>query len=100
MRRLRAWKTLKKEKEQEKFLKEVREYSVSLDENTVKIMILKLMQVERLMKDMGKSSRKFTDRIDKYLVQDRGSENLSRAGSRKFSFKRPRKFETESRTYS
>lgn len=67
MRRLRAWKLQKKEYEQQKFLKEISSENVALDDNLYKIMILKLMQVEKLMKDMGKSSRKFEGRVDLVL---------------------------------
>ena len=67
LRRLRAWKKMKKEYEEAKFLAEISNTSVKLDENTVKIMILKLIQVEKLMKDMGKTATKFTGRVNETL---------------------------------
>lgn len=58
-------------------MKEIAETSVSLDENTVKIMILKLIQVEKLLKEMGKTSTKFHGRVD-HILQHQGTQGIEK----------------------
>jgi len=54
MRRLRAWKLAKKEYETEQFRKRVAETNVTLGDASIKMMIIKLNQIENLMKDLNK----------------------------------------------
>lgn len=54
MRRLRAWKLAKKRHEEATLDEKLTNTEVKLDENEIKIMILKLVQVERLLKDLRK----------------------------------------------
>ena len=45
-------------------MKQTAHASVKLDEGEVKLMIVKLLHVEKLLKEMGVSSINFTGRVD------------------------------------
>lgn len=81
MRRLRAWKLAKKRHEDEKLNEKLTNTEVKLDENEIKIMILKLVQVESLLKDLRK---KRGNSPIKQRTQKRPMSGMSRAsrGSR------------------
>jgi len=64
MRRLRAWKLKKKEYEQEQHRKRIAETNVTLGDASIKMMIIKLNQIENLMKDLNKQTKKVHGRID------------------------------------
>lgn len=50
MRRLRAWKINKKAYEEMKWLEQLKNTVVDMDDAQIKIMIIKLMHVEKLLK--------------------------------------------------
>lgn len=64
MKRLRAWKLKKKEYEEEKFRQRVAETNVTLGDSSIKMMIIKLNQIENLMKDLNKQTKKVHGRVD------------------------------------
>jgi len=76
MRRLRAWKLAKKRHEDEKLNEKLTNTEVKLDENEIKIMILKLVQVESLLKDLRK---KRGNSPIKQRTQKRPMSGMSRA---------------------
>jgi len=58
IRRLRAWKTAKKTADDQKFMGEIAKAEVNLDENEIKILVLKLMQVEKLLREIRKKKKR------------------------------------------
>ena len=56
--RLRAWKKAKKAKDEEKLIAEIATKDVNMDENEIKILVLKLMQVEKLLKELRRKKKK------------------------------------------
>ena len=52
MRRLRAWKIAKKDADEKAFEKKLAQCEVDLDESETKIMILKLLQTEQMLKEI------------------------------------------------
>jgi len=64
MKRLRSWKLKKKEYEEEKFRQRVAETNVTLGDSSIKMMIIKLNQIENLMKDLNKQTKKVHGRVD------------------------------------
>lgn len=76
MRRLRAWKLAKKEYETEQFRKRVAETNVTLGDASIKMMIIKLNQIENLMKDLNKQTKKVHGRVD--AGESKGRQSSSR----------------------
>lgn len=52
MRRLRSWKISQKKSTDENYHKKLRETTVDLEESETKIMILKLLQTEKMLKEI------------------------------------------------
>jgi hypothetical protein len=58
LQRLKEWDTHKRDYEFTTFAKKAQEAgTVDLDENQIKIMILKLQQIEKLLKEVGKKKK-------------------------------------------
>lgn len=57
MRRLRGWKLKKKEYENELHRKRIAETNISLNDDSIKMMIIKLNQIENLMKDLNRKTK-------------------------------------------
>lgn len=89
---------MKKEYENTQFEKKVNTTGVSLNDNQYKLMIMKLMKVERLIKDLDKGSKNVDGRVDQIIrdnvidsQRDSNSHSqqsrigASRAGSRRMS---------------
>lgn len=98
MQKLRQWKVMKKEYENVQFQKKVNTTGVSLNDNQYKLMIMKLMKVERLIKDLDKNSKNVDGRVDQIIrdnvidsqrdstsKQSHHKIGASRAGSRRMS---------------
>lgn len=64
LKRLRAWKINKKDFEQQKFRQRVAETNVTLNDTSIKTMIIKLNAIEHLMKDLNKETKKVHGRVD------------------------------------
>jgi len=58
MRRLRAWKLRKREFQNAKFMEKLGNSQVDLDDASIKILVLKLMEIEILLKEVGKQKKK------------------------------------------
>jgi len=58
MRRLGTWKLKKREYQTAKFMDKLGTAQVDLDDASIKILILKLMQIEKLLKEVGKQKKK------------------------------------------
>ena len=56
-RRLRAWRSKRKEYETRIFLAKLAKASVNLDKDQLRIIILKLIQIEKLLKELGKTKK-------------------------------------------
>lgn len=52
MRRLRAWKIAKKKADDKAYEAKLANFEVDLDESETKIMILKLLQTEKMLKEI------------------------------------------------
>jgi predicted phage-related endonuclease len=97
VQKLRQWKIMKKEYENVLFQKKVSTTSVTLDDKQYKLMILKLMKVERLIKELDKNSKRVDGRVDAIFKESQidshrdSSSNVgnrmaaSRAGTRRMS---------------
>jgi len=57
MRRLRGWKLKKKEYENALHRKRIAETNISLGDDSIKMMIIKLNQIENLMKDLNRKTK-------------------------------------------
>lgn len=57
MRKLRAWKVAKKNLENEKLKAQLEQCTPDMDDNEIKIMILKLIQTEKLLKQIYKKKK-------------------------------------------
>lgn len=57
LRKLRAWKLNKKEFQNQKFMEKLGTSHVDLDDASVKILILKLMQIEKHLKEVGRQKK-------------------------------------------
>lgn len=60
MRRLRAWKLRKREHINAKFMAKLGDSKVDLDDASIKILILKLKEIELLLKEVGKQKKRST----------------------------------------
>lgn len=60
LRKLRAWKLNKKEFRNQKFMDRLGTYNAELDDASIRILILKLMQIEKHLKDVGRQKKKDT----------------------------------------
>jgi len=80
MKRLRSWKLKKKEYEDMKFRTRVAETNVTLGDSSIKMMIIKLNQIENLMKDLNKQTKKVHGRIDDGASKNHGSRSSARSG--------------------
>lgn len=69
MQKLRHWKIMKKEYESAQFQKKVSTTTVALNDNQYKLMIMKLMKVERLIKELDKGSKKVDGRVDAIIKE-------------------------------
>lgn len=78
MRRLRGWKLKKKEYENELHRKRIAETNISLNEDSIKMMIIKLNQIENLMKDLNRKTK-----MVKGSVAKRGGRAGESASSRR-----------------
>lgn len=58
MERLRAWKKFKQVTEERKFMEQLASSEVDLGENEIKILVLKLMQVEKLLREVRKKKKR------------------------------------------
>ena len=58
MRRLRAWKIAKKKADDKAYEAKLANFEVDLDENETKIMILKLLQTEKMLKEIRRQVKK------------------------------------------
>lgn len=76
MKRLRAWKIAKKNADDKKFQAKLQQCEVDLNENETKIMILKLLQTEKMLKEIRRQVRK-------YGRPGKAPKSVSRAGSRR-----------------
>ena len=56
-KRLQQWKQNKKAYELKMFMDKLSKASMNLNENEIKIMILKLIQIEKLLKEIGKAKK-------------------------------------------
>jgi len=72
MRRLRAWKIAKKNSEEKAWEAKLAQCEVDLDESETKIMILKLLQTEKMLKEVRRQVKKFS-RPSKYAVARQSS---------------------------
>jgi len=72
MRRLRAWKIAKKNSEEKAWEAKLAQCEVDLDESETKIMILKLLQTEKMLKEVRRQVKKFA-RPSKYAVARQSS---------------------------
>lgn len=61
---------------------------VELDENQIKIMILKLQQIEKLLKEVGKNKKKKTNEGDKPVKSRRRSSAASTLQAFQSSYKK------------
>jgi predicted phage-related endonuclease len=96
VQKLRQWKVMKKEYENTQFQKKVSTTGVALNDNQYKLMIMKLMKVERLIKDLDKGSKNVDGRVDQ-IIRDNNIDSqrdssqtsrmggASRAGTRRMS---------------
>lgn len=87
---------MKKEYENTQFQKKVSTTGVALNDNQYKLMIMKLMKVERLIKDLDKGSKNVDGRVDQ-IIRDNNIDSqrdssqtsrmggASRAGTRRMS---------------
>ena len=62
MRRLRAWKIAKKTQDEKAFEAKLAQCEVDLNESETKIMILKLLQTEKMLKEIRRQVRR-TNRV-------------------------------------
>lgn len=58
LRKLRAWKLNKREFRNAKFMDRLGTYNVELDDASIRILILKLMQIEKHLKEVGRQKKK------------------------------------------
>merc|ERR1712166_1377976 len=79
MKRLRAWKIKKKEYEDEKFRQRVAETNVTLGDSSIKMMIIKLNQIE----DLNKETKMVHGRVD--AGEDKMQSRSSSRGSIAFN---------------
>lgn len=87
VRRLRAWRQAKKAHQEKVLLAEVATKQVDLDENEIKILVLKLMQVERMMREIRKKKKRQAQLAEANKIAKVGTFG-SRAGGRNGSLKR------------
>merc|ERR1712110_424552 len=59
MKRLRAWKIAKRNNEDKAYAEKVAKCEVDLDEAQTKIMVLKLLQTEKMLKEIRRHVKKF-----------------------------------------
>jgi len=79
MRRLRAWKIAKKNAADQEHARKLAEVEVDLDENETKIMILKLLTTEKMLKEIRRQIKMTRWRAGiagqkAELISNRGSE--------------------------
>ena len=77
--RLKDWNAHKRDYELLTFAKKAQEAGlVELDENQIKIMIIKLQQIEKLLKEVGKNKKKVKDQpLVKQTTNNRRRSNAS-----------------------
>lgn len=78
IKRLRSWKDAKKVADEKKFMEQLASSEVNLGENEIKILVLKLMQVEKLLREVRKKKKRQAIKAD-----DHGfGRDITRNGSR------------------
>lgn len=87
MKKLRKWKMDKKKLEQEKFDAQLEECEPDMNENEIKIMILKLITIEKYLKQIGTKKRK--DASKKQKKQKKGGRDggVSQVGGNRSALK-------------
>jgi len=86
LRKLRSWKLNKKEFQNQKFMDKLGTSHVDLDDASVKILILKLMQIEKHLKEVGrqkknqekKKQRRHQRKQTRRVTEKMSSQNESR----------------------
>lgn len=58
VKRLKAWKLAKRAADEKKFMEQLASSEVDLGENEIKILVLKLMQVEKLLREVRKKKKR------------------------------------------
>ena len=85
MRKLRKWKVDKKKLEEEKFESQLEECTPDMNENEIKIMILKLMTIEKYLRQIGNKKRK--DNTKKQRKHKKRDGMVSQAGGNRSALK-------------
>jgi hypothetical protein len=73
MKRLRAWKIAKRSNEEKLYAEKVAKCEVDLDEAQTKIMILKLLQTEKMLKEIRRQVKKFARPAKQYGIARQSS---------------------------
>lgn len=86
MRKLRKWKMDKKNLEKEKEEKQLQECIPDMNENEIKIMILKLMTIEKYLRQIGNKKRKDLNKKQK-RPKNKMAREMSQAGGTRSALK-------------
>lgn len=68
MKRLRAWKLAKKNSDDKAYEAKLAQTEVNLEEGETKIMILKLLQTEKMLKEIRRQVKKFARPASKFAL--------------------------------
>lgn len=80
-KRLKAWREALKVHEQSKFMEKIETTEVNLEENEIHILLVKLMQVERLLKDIrSKKARQAHQQLNVGYNASDLRRNISKQG--------------------